>query len=148
MMINKCQKEMQGYCSTLQDTLHGCTIESILTGCITVWYDNCTTLKCETLHPTREKTAQHITRMKLPPMQDLYTQRCRKKANRIIKECHGSSRDSLFFLVFFPVLSPGVCLLPCVSVCVFLTWVLLSASGAPGQSPYLSPSHHFINRCI
>lgn len=40
-------------------------------------------------------------------------------------------------MVFFPVLSPSVSLLPCVSVCVFLTWVLLSASGAPGQSPYL-----------
>lgn len=31
------------------------------------------------------KTAQHITRMELSSMGDLYTQQCRKKANRIIR---------------------------------------------------------------
>ena len=39
------------------------------------------------------KSAQHITRTKLPSMVDLYTQRCRKKANRIIKDpCHPSHK--------------------------------------------------------
>lgn len=33
-----------------------------------------------------EKTAEHITRKKLASMEDLYTQRCRKKSNRIIKD--------------------------------------------------------------
>ncbi|KAI3376226.1 hypothetical protein L3Q82_016729, partial [Scortum barcoo] len=32
------------------------------------------------------KAAQHITRMELPSMEDLYTQRCRKKATKIIKD--------------------------------------------------------------
>ncbi|KAI3372128.1 hypothetical protein L3Q82_006984 [Scortum barcoo] len=32
------------------------------------------------------KAAQHITRTELPSMEDLYTQRCRKKATKIIKD--------------------------------------------------------------
>ncbi|KAM3862324.1 transcription factor Dp-1a [Diretmus argenteus] len=61
-----------------------CTIESILTGCITAWYGNCTTLKSKALQRV-VKTAQHITRMELPSMEVLYMQWCQKKANRIIK---------------------------------------------------------------
>ncbi|KAI3351848.1 hypothetical protein L3Q82_020243 [Scortum barcoo] len=74
----------------LQDPLqllqvHHSTIESILTGCITAWYSSCTTLNRKALQ--REvKAAQHITRTELPSMEDLYTQRCRKKATKIIKD--------------------------------------------------------------
>ncbi|KAI3366924.1 hypothetical protein L3Q82_009569, partial [Scortum barcoo] len=32
------------------------------------------------------KAAQHITRTELPSMEDLYTQRCRRKATKIIKD--------------------------------------------------------------
>ncbi|KAI3367383.1 hypothetical protein L3Q82_026192, partial [Scortum barcoo] len=32
------------------------------------------------------KAAQHITRTELPSMEDLYTQQCRKKATKIIKD--------------------------------------------------------------
>ncbi|KAI3363562.1 hypothetical protein L3Q82_012171 [Scortum barcoo] len=64
---------------------HQCTIESILTGCITAWYSSCTALNRKALQ--REvKAAQHITRTELPSMEDLYTQRCRKKATKIIKD--------------------------------------------------------------
>ncbi|KAI3376661.1 hypothetical protein L3Q82_016480, partial [Scortum barcoo] len=66
-------------------SFYRCTIESILTGCITAWYSSCTALNRKALQ--REvKAAQHITRTELPSMEDLYTQRCRKKATKIIKD--------------------------------------------------------------
>ncbi len=58
------------------------TTESILTCCITAWYSSFTTLNRMSLQRV-VKTAQHITWMKLPSMDNLYTPRCRKKANRI-----------------------------------------------------------------
>ncbi|KAI3354709.1 hypothetical protein L3Q82_019204 [Scortum barcoo] len=63
----------------------GCTIESILTGCITAWYSSCTTLNRKALQRV-VKAAQHITRTELPSMEDLYTQRCRRNATKIIKD--------------------------------------------------------------
>ncbi|KAI3376983.1 hypothetical protein L3Q82_000030 [Scortum barcoo] len=46
---------------------------------------SCTALNRKALQ--REvKAAQHITRTELPSMEDLYTQRCRKKATKIIKD--------------------------------------------------------------
>ncbi|KAI3364737.1 hypothetical protein L3Q82_000891 [Scortum barcoo] len=66
-------------------SFYRCTIERILTGCITAWYSSCTALNRKALQ--REvKAAQHITRTELPSMEDLYTQRCRKKATKIIKD--------------------------------------------------------------
>ncbi len=50
----------------------------------TLWYGSCTALNHKALQRV-VKTAQHI-RTELPSMEDLYTQRCRKKANRIIKD--------------------------------------------------------------
>ncbi|KAL3062425.1 hypothetical protein OYC64_002271 [Pagothenia borchgrevinki] len=65
-----------------------CTIESILTGCITAWYGSCIALNRKTLQRL-VKTAQNITRTELPSMmEDLYSQRLRKKALRIIKDPH------------------------------------------------------------
>ncbi|KAI3355125.1 hypothetical protein L3Q82_017989 [Scortum barcoo] len=63
----------------------GAPIESILTGCITAWYSSCTALNRKALQRV-VKAAQHITRTELPSMEDLYTQRCRKKATKIIKD--------------------------------------------------------------
>ncbi|KAL3043553.1 hypothetical protein OYC64_003419 [Pagothenia borchgrevinki] len=73
-----------------------CTIESILTGCITAWYGSCTALNRKTLQRL-VKTAQNITRTELPSMEDLYSQRLRKKALRIIKDPHPPS-NKLFCL--------------------------------------------------
>ena len=42
-----------------------CTIESILTGCITDWYSSCTALNCKALQRAG-KSAQHVTRSELP----------------------------------------------------------------------------------
>ncbi|KAI3354847.1 hypothetical protein L3Q82_004544 [Scortum barcoo] len=70
----------------LQDTLQLLQVhhrESILTGCITTWYSSC---NCKALQRV-VKAAQHITRTELPSMEDLYTQRCRrKKATKITKD--------------------------------------------------------------
>ncbi|KAI3374459.1 hypothetical protein L3Q82_016345 [Scortum barcoo] len=71
--------------SRLLCRFYRCTIESILTGCITAWYSSCTALNRKALQRV-VKAAQHITRTELPSMEDLYTQRCRKKATKIIKD--------------------------------------------------------------
>ncbi|KAI3376843.1 hypothetical protein L3Q82_000416 [Scortum barcoo] len=66
-------------------SFYRCTIESILTGCITAWYSSCTTLNRKALQRV-VKAAQHITRTEMPSMEDLYTQQCRRKATKIIKD--------------------------------------------------------------
>ncbi|KAI3353197.1 hypothetical protein L3Q82_019750 [Scortum barcoo] len=53
-------------------SFYRCTIESILTGCITAWYSSCTALNRKALQRV-VKAAQHITRTELPSMEDLYT---------------------------------------------------------------------------
>ena len=62
-----------------------CTIESILSGCITAWYGNCTSLNCKALQRV-VRSAQHITGGKLPALQGTYTTRCHRKAIKIIKD--------------------------------------------------------------
>ncbi|KAL3060861.1 hypothetical protein OYC64_009131 [Pagothenia borchgrevinki] len=73
-----------------------CTIEIILTGCITAWYSSCTALNRKTLQRV-VKTAPNI-RTELPSMEDLYSQRLRKKALRITKDPHHPSHK-LFCLL-------------------------------------------------
>ena len=62
-----------------------CTIESILAGCITAWYGNCSALNRKALQRV-VRTAQRITGGKLPALQDTYTTRCYRKAIKIIKD--------------------------------------------------------------
>ena len=54
---------------------YSCTIESILTGCITGWYGNCTALDRRALQRVM-RTAQYITAAELRATQDLYIRRC------------------------------------------------------------------------
>ena len=49
---------------------YSCTIESILTGCITTWYVNCSLSDRKALQRV-VGTAQYITGAKLPAIQDL-----------------------------------------------------------------------------
>ncbi|KAI3368508.1 hypothetical protein L3Q82_025517 [Scortum barcoo] len=51
-------------------SFYRCTIESILTGCITAWYSSCTALNRKALQRV-VKAAQHITRTELLSMEDL-----------------------------------------------------------------------------
>ncbi len=64
-----------GLSSKILRQFYSCTVESILTGCITAWYGNCTTLNRKALQ-TIVQTAQHIIGGELPSLQDIYTQRC------------------------------------------------------------------------
>jgi hypothetical protein len=49
-----------------------CTIESILSGCVTAWYGNCTFLNRKALQRF-VRSAQRNTRGKLPALQDTYS---------------------------------------------------------------------------
>ncbi|XP_064835138.1 probable U6 snRNA-associated Sm-like protein LSm4 [Oncorhynchus masou masou] len=51
-----------------------CTIESILTNCITAWYGKCNALNCKTLQRMVPSTSLG------PSSQDLYIRRCQTKA--------------------------------------------------------------------
>uniref|UniRef100_A0A8K9XHI6 Reverse transcriptase domain-containing protein n=1 Tax=Oncorhynchus mykiss TaxID=8022 RepID=A0A8K9XHI6_ONCMY len=62
-----------------------CTIESILSGCITPWYGNCSAHNRKALQRV-VRSAQRITGGKLPALQDTYTTRCHRKAIKIIKD--------------------------------------------------------------
>uniref|UniRef100_A0A8K9XYH3 Reverse transcriptase domain-containing protein n=1 Tax=Oncorhynchus mykiss TaxID=8022 RepID=A0A8K9XYH3_ONCMY len=62
-----------------------CTIESILSGCITAWYGNCSAHNRKALQRV-VRSAQRITGGKLPALQDTYTTRCHRKAIKIIKD--------------------------------------------------------------
>uniref|UniRef100_A0AAR2M507 Reverse transcriptase domain-containing protein n=1 Tax=Pygocentrus nattereri TaxID=42514 RepID=A0AAR2M507_PYGNA len=62
-----------------------CTIESILTNCITVWYGCCSASDRKPLQRV-VKAAQRIIGAPLPAIKDIYRKRCLKRAGKIIKE--------------------------------------------------------------
>jgi gmma-aminobutyric acid receptor subunit gamma len=69
-----------------------CTIESILTGCITTWYGNCSASDHKALQRV-VRTAQYITGAYLPDIHDLYARSCQRKAQKIVKvSSHPSNR--------------------------------------------------------
>ena len=77
--------------------LYSCNIESILTGCITAWYGNCSASDRKALQRV-VGTAQYITGAKLPVIQDLYTRRCQMKALKIVKDSSHPSHRLLSLL--------------------------------------------------
>jgi hypothetical protein len=69
--------------------LYICTLESILTCCITA---NCSVSDSKVLQRV-VRTSQYITRAKFPDIQDLYTRWCQRKAQKIVKDSsHPSHR--------------------------------------------------------
>ncbi len=73
-------------------SFYTCTVESILTGCITAWFGNSTAGNRRALQRV-VRTARHIVGGELPSLQDIYTRRCTRKARRIIKDSsHPSHR--------------------------------------------------------
>ncbi|TWW75006.1 putative RNA-directed DNA polymerase from transposon BS [Takifugu flavidus] len=65
-----------------------CTIESILTSCITVWYGNCSASDQKALQKV-VKTAQRIAAASLPAIEDIYRRRCHRRAKKVTKDsCH------------------------------------------------------------
>ncbi|KAK1797545.1 hypothetical protein P4O66_000840 [Electrophorus voltai] len=62
-----------------------CTIESILTGNITVWFGNSTKQNRQALQRVVH-SAKRITHTELPDLQTIYYKRCQTKARRIVKD--------------------------------------------------------------
>ena len=62
---------------------YSCTTESILTGCTTAWYGNCSASDRKALQRSVVCMAQYITRAKLPAIQDLYTRQCQERTKKI-----------------------------------------------------------------
>ncbi|KAM9420539.1 meiosis-specific protein MEI4-like isoform 2-T2 [Salvelinus alpinus] len=79
--INRLAEHVWITCQILK-RFYSCTIESILTGCITAWYGNCSASDRKALQRV-VRTAQYITGAKLPAIQDLYTRRYQRKAIKI-----------------------------------------------------------------
>ena len=68
------------------------SVQSILTSYITAWYGNCSASDRKALQRV-VRTAQYITGAKLPAIQDLYTRRCQRKVQKIVKDSsHQSHR--------------------------------------------------------
>ncbi len=78
-------------------SFYTCTVESILTGCITAWYGNSTAGNRRALQRV-VRTARHIVGGELPSLQDIYTRRCMRKARRIIKDSSHPSHRLLSLL--------------------------------------------------
>jgi hypothetical protein len=62
--------------------VYSCTIESILTGCITTCFGNCLASDRKALQRT-VRMAQYITWTEPPAIQDIYTRRCQRKALKL-----------------------------------------------------------------
>ncbi|KAK1800981.1 hypothetical protein P4O66_004728 [Electrophorus voltai] len=62
-----------------------CTIESILTGNVTVWFGDSTKQDRQALQRV-VRSAERITHMELPDLQTIYYKRCQTKARRIVKD--------------------------------------------------------------
>ncbi len=75
-------------------SFYTCTVESILTGCITAWFGNSTAGNRRALQRV-VRTARHIVGGELPSLQDIYTRRCTRKARRIIKDSSHPSHSLL-----------------------------------------------------
>ncbi len=81
-----------GMSPSILRTFYTCTVESILTGCITSWFGNSTAGNCKALQRVVQ-TASHIVGGELPSLQDIYTRQCIRKAWRIINDSsHPSHR--------------------------------------------------------
>ncbi len=60
-------------------SFYTCSVESILTGCITAWFGNSTAGNRKALQRV-VRTARYIVGGELPSLQDIYTRRCTRKA--------------------------------------------------------------------
>ncbi len=79
-------------------SFYTCTVESILTGCITAWFGNSTAGNRKALQRV-VRTARHIVGGGLPSLQDIYTRQCRRNAWRIIKDSSHPSHSLLSLLL-------------------------------------------------
>ncbi len=66
-------------------TFYSGAIESVLTQCISVWYNNATNQDCKALQRV-VRLAERISGSTLPSLQDIYLKRCKSRAAKIIKD--------------------------------------------------------------
>ena len=66
-------------------SFYRCSIESILTYCFNVWFWSCTAAERTSLQRV-VNTAQKIIGCPLPPLADLYSSRCLRKAQSIVED--------------------------------------------------------------
>ncbi len=66
-------------------TFYSGAIESVLTQCISVWYNNATNQDCKALQRV-VRLAEHISGSALPSLQDIYLKRCKSRATKILKD--------------------------------------------------------------
>ncbi|KAK0153224.1 Canalicular multispecific organic anion transporter 2 [Merluccius polli] len=71
-----------GVSPNILTNFYRCTIESILSGCITSWYGSCSAQERKAIQRV-VKTAQTIMGQVLPTMDYIYLPRCLRKANKI-----------------------------------------------------------------
>ncbi len=78
-------------------TFYSGAIESVLTQCISVWYNNATNQDCKALQRV-VRLAERISGSALPSLQDIYLKRCKSRAAKIIKDSNHPS-NHLFCLL-------------------------------------------------
>ncbi len=66
-------------------TFYSGAIESVLTQCISVWYNNATNQDCKALQRV-VRLAERISGSTLPSLQDIYLKRCKSRGAKIIKD--------------------------------------------------------------
>lgn len=72
-------------CPKILIDFYRCTIETILTNCISVWYGNCNAADRKALQRV-VKSAQRTIGSQLPSIHDTYHKRCTNKAKSIVKD--------------------------------------------------------------
>ncbi len=83
---------------TILKTFYSGAIESVLTQCISVWYNNATNQDCKALHRV-VRLAERISGSALPSLQDIYLKRCKSRAAKIIKD---SNHPGNHFFILLP----------------------------------------------
>ncbi len=78
-------------------TFYSGAIESVLTQCISVWYNNATNQDCKALQRV-VRLAERISGSTLPSLQGIYLKRCRSRAAKITKDSNHPS-NHLFRLL-------------------------------------------------
>ncbi len=80
-----CIKLFATFVSLIQHELYSGAIESFLTQCISVWYNNATNQDCKALQRV-VRLAERISGSALPSLQNIYLKRCKSRAAKIIKD--------------------------------------------------------------
>ncbi len=89
-------EKIQGLTS-YPETFYSGAIESVLTQCISVWYNNATNQDCKALQRV-VRLAERISGSTLPSLQDIYLKRCKSRTAKIIKDSNHPG-NHLFILL-------------------------------------------------